>query len=284
MASRWLYLFFAVWAQSGWLGVVTPPAFARVFTAQGYPDEQTSGAEIQPMLRPLGVSWPGPYPPKEGVPSANSHQGTPWALLPHPWLPALTQTQLQEEWSRWSPCSGSCGSGSQQRTRPCGYTCTATESRACDLPPCPGEMSRSSCRWSSLHAGLGPLGMWACKPCIGWAWERGGRKLTHTVVLPCARPVPDATGTESLVRAGLPSGAQRCPAAPPAWPPLFPKAPRTRTPWASPVRGGGPWPTILRTCSAQVSGGLGPAPGGLGETSLGKVEPHRAGRNLASIH
>ncbi|XP_065727717.1 isthmin-2 [Phocoena phocoena] len=85
-----------------------------------------------------GVSWPGPYPPKEGVPSANSHQGTPWALLPHPWLPALTQTRLQEEWSRWSPCSGSCGSGSQQRTQPCGYTCTATESRACDLSPCPG--------------------------------------------------------------------------------------------------------------------------------------------------
>lgn len=44
----------------------------------------------------------------------------------------------QEEWSPWSPCSGSCRSGSQQRTRPCGYACTATESRACDLAPCPG--------------------------------------------------------------------------------------------------------------------------------------------------
>nr|XP_042116920.1 isthmin-2 isoform X2 [Peromyscus maniculatus bairdii] len=43
----------------------------------------------------------------------------------------------QEEWSPWSPCSGSCRSGSQQRTRPCGYACTATESRACDLAPCP---------------------------------------------------------------------------------------------------------------------------------------------------
>ncbi|XP_042799852.1 isthmin-2 isoform X1 [Panthera leo] len=46
--------------------------------------------------------------------------------------------ELQEEWSPWSPCSGSCGSGSQRRTRPCGYACTATESRACDLPLCPG--------------------------------------------------------------------------------------------------------------------------------------------------
>ncbi|XP_023402189.2 isthmin-2 isoform X1 [Loxodonta africana] len=44
----------------------------------------------------------------------------------------------QEEWSPWSPCSGSCGSGSQRRNQPCGYSCTATESRACDLPPCPG--------------------------------------------------------------------------------------------------------------------------------------------------
>ncbi|XP_006864849.1 PREDICTED: isthmin-2 [Chrysochloris asiatica] len=44
----------------------------------------------------------------------------------------------QGEWSPWSPCSRSCGSGSQRRTRPCGYACTATESRACDLPLCPG--------------------------------------------------------------------------------------------------------------------------------------------------
>ncbi|CAH6847540.1 isthmin-2 [Phodopus roborovskii] len=44
----------------------------------------------------------------------------------------------QEEWSTWSPCSGSCSSGHQQRSRPCGYACTATESRVCHLPPCPG--------------------------------------------------------------------------------------------------------------------------------------------------
>uniref|UniRef100_A0A8C0V8F8 AMOP domain-containing protein n=1 Tax=Cyanistes caeruleus TaxID=156563 RepID=A0A8C0V8F8_CYACU len=44
-----------------------------------------------------------------------------------------------EEWSPWSPCSITCGSGNQKRTRSCGYACTATESRTCDLTHCPGE-------------------------------------------------------------------------------------------------------------------------------------------------
>ncbi|NWS42982.1 ISM2 protein, partial [Probosciger aterrimus] len=44
----------------------------------------------------------------------------------------------EEEWSPWSPCSITCGSGNQKRTRSCGYACTATESRTCDLPHCPG--------------------------------------------------------------------------------------------------------------------------------------------------
>ncbi|XP_054909571.1 isthmin-2-like isoform X2 [Poeciliopsis prolifica] len=41
-----------------------------------------------------------------------------------------------EEWSDWAPCSATCGPGSQKRTRPCGYGCTATESRTCDLQSC----------------------------------------------------------------------------------------------------------------------------------------------------
>ncbi|XP_019407625.1 PREDICTED: isthmin-2 isoform X1 [Crocodylus porosus] len=44
----------------------------------------------------------------------------------------------EEEWSPWSPCSVTCGSGNQKRTRSCGYACTATESRTCDLLQCPG--------------------------------------------------------------------------------------------------------------------------------------------------
>ncbi|XP_007939598.1 isthmin-2 [Orycteropus afer afer] len=62
-------------------------------------------------------------------------------LAPGDWAFKETDShdfEPQEEWSPWSPCTGSCGSGSQRRTRPCGYACTATESRACDLLPCPG--------------------------------------------------------------------------------------------------------------------------------------------------
>ncbi|XP_044292736.1 isthmin-2 isoform X1 [Varanus komodoensis] len=44
----------------------------------------------------------------------------------------------EEEWSSWSPCSVTCGSGNQKRTRSCGYACAATESRTCDLQRCPG--------------------------------------------------------------------------------------------------------------------------------------------------
>ncbi|XP_056148292.1 isthmin-1 [Lampris incognitus] len=42
------------------------------------------------------------------------------------------------DWSNWSLCSVTCGNGNQKRTRSCGYACTATESRTCDMPNCPG--------------------------------------------------------------------------------------------------------------------------------------------------
>ncbi|XP_024897881.1 isthmin-2 [Pteropus alecto] len=64
--------------------------------------------------------------------------------------------EVQEEWSPWSPCSASCGSGSQQRTRPRGYACTATESSACDLSPCPGAKDEDPLGFPS--EGWQPLG------------------------------------------------------------------------------------------------------------------------------
>ncbi|XP_023686836.2 isthmin-1-like [Paramormyrops kingsleyae] len=58
-------------------------------------------------------------------------------------------------WSAWSACSVSCGNGSQKRTRSCGYGCTATESRTCDMLSCPGieDAFRTAATEVSLLAG-----------------------------------------------------------------------------------------------------------------------------------
>uniref|UniRef100_A0A3P9M2N1 Isthmin 2a n=1 Tax=Oryzias latipes TaxID=8090 RepID=A0A3P9M2N1_ORYLA len=46
-----------------------------------------------------------------------------------------------EDWSGWAPCSATCGFGTQKRSRSCGYACTATESRTCDLESCPDAVT-----------------------------------------------------------------------------------------------------------------------------------------------
>ncbi|XP_035746131.1 isthmin-1 [Egretta garzetta] len=59
------------------------------------------------------------------------------------------------DWSPWSLCSVTCGSGNQKRMRSCGYACTATESRTCDRPNCPGieDTFRTAATEVSLLAG-----------------------------------------------------------------------------------------------------------------------------------
>uniref|UniRef100_A0A2K5R5P2 Isthmin 2 n=1 Tax=Cebus imitator TaxID=2715852 RepID=A0A2K5R5P2_CEBIM len=60
-------------------------------------------------------------------------------LSPRAWVLKefnIKDHETQEEWSPWSPCSGNCSAGKQQRTRSCGYSCTFIESRTCELPFC----------------------------------------------------------------------------------------------------------------------------------------------------
>ncbi|KAF6130518.1 isthmin 2 [Phyllostomus discolor] len=96
---------------------------------------------------------------KAGFSGATGRWEQGW-LAPRNWDFKLLDSydfELQEEWGPWSPCSASCSGGSQQRTRPCGHTCTATKSR-------------------TLHSGLGPLGMWArakAKEPLGFRSEEG---------------------------------------------------------------------------------------------------------------
>ncbi|XP_007241898.1 isthmin-2 isoform X2 [Astyanax mexicanus] len=47
----------------------------------------------------------------------------------------------KKEWSRWTSCSVTCGHGNQTRSRTCGDFCISTESRSCDLDPCPDNLN-----------------------------------------------------------------------------------------------------------------------------------------------
>ena len=122
----------------------------------------------------------------QGVPFANLQQYPLRAEYTHLAPYFNPDYEPQEEWSTWSPCSGSCGSGHQQRTRPCGYACTATESRVCDLPRCPGEMSSGP--WTG-GADLAQTVTTVPRECedgrlVGRAgFREGPGKLTNMVVL-----------------------------------------------------------------------------------------------------
>lgn len=207
---------------------MTPPAFAQVFTAQGCQAEQVSGAEIGPLLHPLGESWPqGCVLQRKGVPFANSHQGTSWALPTHTWLPALTQTMS----FRRSGAPGLSAVGAvavASRGLSTAATPALPPSPAPATCPRPGEMSPSACRGSGLH----------CLSLVQGGLGRGEPGSSQTW---WSCPVPGGCGHHKPSEGWRPLGAQTCPVAPPGWSPLFPKVPRTRTPWASTVRGGSPW-------------------------------------------
>ncbi|XP_063172381.1 isthmin-1 [Candoia aspera] len=116
------------------------------------------------------------------------------------------------DWSLWSVCSTTCGSGNQKRTRTCGYACTATESRTCDRPNCPGleDTFRTAATEVSLLAGSEEFN--ATKlfevdtdSCERWMSCRSEflKKYMHKVVndlpaCPCAYPTEVAYSTAEI--------------------------------------------------------------------------------------
>uniref|UniRef100_A0AAZ3RZG0 AMOP domain-containing protein n=1 Tax=Oncorhynchus tshawytscha TaxID=74940 RepID=A0AAZ3RZG0_ONCTS len=94
-----------------------------------YPDQAESGpgsrASLEEQEQPTGDYN---YNPEEQEPVLSGTGGLGWGQYE------------DEEWSAWSPCSVTCGHGNQKRIRSCGYACTATESRTCDLDRCPDDL------------------------------------------------------------------------------------------------------------------------------------------------
>ncbi|KAK1793161.1 hypothetical protein P4O66_011563 [Electrophorus voltai] len=73
----------------------------------------------------------------DGDDSLLSGVGLDWGNRRKGWDSVENYEYEEEEWSDWSPCSVTCGHGNQKRVRSCGYACTATESRTCELQHCP---------------------------------------------------------------------------------------------------------------------------------------------------
>lgn len=111
------------------------------------------------------------------------------------------------EWTQFSPCSASCGPGTQTRVRYCtnpypqfgGKDCTGklSDSKSCNLKPCP------------VNGGWSPEKQGACtKPCGG-----GQATITRT----CTNPPPSACGRKCTGWASkvVPCNIQACPK--PVW-------------------------------------------------------------------
>ncbi|XP_029114105.1 isthmin-2-like [Scleropages formosus] len=102
-----------------------------------YPDseenEQSHGS-LEDSSEDLGLEYDGEEPVPSGV-------GGEWdGRWNQGWDSTDEYEYEEQEWSSWSPCSITCGNGNQKRMRSCGYACTATETRTCDLKHCPDDV------------------------------------------------------------------------------------------------------------------------------------------------
>ncbi|KAJ3613374.1 hypothetical protein NHX12_019624 [Muraenolepis orangiensis] len=82
----------------------------------------------------------GPHPEEPVLSGVGGDWGSRW----NQGWDIKESSEYEEEWSPWSPCSAPCGQGSQKRLRSCGYACTSSESRSCEMDGCPDDLDAVS--------------------------------------------------------------------------------------------------------------------------------------------
>uniref|UniRef100_A0A096M8M2 Isthmin 2a n=1 Tax=Poecilia formosa TaxID=48698 RepID=A0A096M8M2_POEFO len=117
------------------------------------PSEWTSKKLFWPLFWESRLAGTGPedygYDPADALLGWSEEGETKYSFAFH--RPSICYVFSEnEEWSDWAPCSTTCGPGSQKRTRSCGYGCTATESRTCDLESCSSAVVTET-EATSLH-------------------------------------------------------------------------------------------------------------------------------------
>ncbi|XP_051955090.1 isthmin-2-like [Xyrauchen texanus] len=151
------------------------------------------------------------YDSGEPLPSGLGVEGGDWeAPLTQGWNPAQSRYEEkgEEEWSAWTPCSVTCGNGNQTRSRSCGDFCTSTESRSCNLIPCPDDLNSVGDVFPfEMENGTEPFGMDvdSCEKWLNCKSEFLQRYLQHVLTelpsCPCTYPSEASNNIVNLLDA-----------------------------------------------------------------------------------